>query len=155
MKVRELRGILEQLVQLYVSAGSTTAAKDLQKITDALENQDEKDIETFIADIRLVLTQPPKAKKSRRASAEVLGLSTGADGIKEHLERLQHAGNNRENFDRALDQLKADKKLKLADLTEIAHRYSGNVTKYKSIRLAQEDISKTFVRNARFENKLR
>src|SRR5258708_31479898 len=42
-----------------------------------------------------------------------------------------------------------------ACLAEIARQYSESVTKYKSIRAAHDDVAKAFVRQARFENKLR
>jgi len=43
----------------------------------------------------------------------------------------------------------------LSDVAEIARQYSLSVTKYKSIKAAHTDIEKAFLRQARFENKLR
>lgn len=67
-----------------------------------------------------------------------------------HHQTLTAAGNDKAKFDSALKGMKLNK----AQATVLAHKYTHSVTKYKTIKAAKEDISKGFVRNARFANKI-
>ena len=55
----------------------------------------------------------------------------------------------------AFNNLKASKSLKSPDVSEIARQFSLSVTAYKSKPAAYSDIEKAFIRQGRFENKLR
>lgn len=67
---------------------------------------------------------------------------------------LRNAGADPQVFDAAFARMKSDKPIKAPDISEIARPYANSVTKYKSIAAAHADISKAFVQQARFANKL-
>ena len=71
----------------------------------------------------------------------------------EHVSALNATGTNRAAFDKALDNLKASK-LSTAEIGQVANRYADTVTKYKSKADAHKDISRAYIRNARFQNKI-
>ena len=71
----------------------------------------------------------------------------------EHLAALNANSNNRAAFDKAHDDLKASK-LSTAEIGNVANRYADTVTRYKSKADAHKDISRAYIRNARFANKL-
>jgi hypothetical protein len=152
--IAELRLVLGHLQQLYVSAGANGPAKDLKTFSDALQAHAGKPVDLFVAEVRARLGQA-EAKPKARKKAAAESAPRNEDAIGDHVAQLRGAGTDRPMFDQALDRLKADKSLKLPELAEIARQYSDSVTRYKSISAAQNDISKAFVRQARFENKLR
>jgi len=107
------------------------------------------------ADIKHNLSQaaPKPAKRGKAAS----GASTASDenAIERHLGELREAGTDQNAFDVAFKKLKASNRSSCRNLAEIAHQFSLSVTAYKSKAAAYSDIEKAFVRQARFENKLR
>jgi hypothetical protein len=152
MTVAELRGILSHLQNLYVAGGAKGPAKDLQIIADLLRPHADARLGNFIEDLRARLSQgKAKAKPRQKSDAKP---TLNENTIVAHVTRLRDAGTQQSRFEEALERLKADTALKLADVTEIARRYSNSVTKYRSLAAAQKDISQAFVRRARFENKL-
>ena len=155
MKIGEFRIILDRLQQLCVSAGAKGPAKDLQALRDVLGPHAEKPVDVFVAETLNSLSRPPKLKSRKNTSELSKSYPVNEDAVRHHVAQLRNAGTNRSSFDQAMDKLKSDNALRLADLTEIAHQYSSSVTKYKSIASAHQDISKAFIRQARFENKLR
>lgn len=154
MKVGELRLILDQLRQLYASAGASGPGKDLKALIDVLDLRAGESVDTFVADIKLRLRAGPskKAQRSGKAGGTAAPLNEGAIGS--YVAQLNAAGTDRQVFDAVFAKMTADKALRLAELTEIAHRYSGGVAKHKSVASAHDGISKAFVRQARFINKL-
>jgi hypothetical protein len=153
IRVSELRTILGNIQRLCASAGAKTAAKDLQAFSDMLKPYSDAQIEKACADIKDHLSRAT-AKPARRGKAA--GNASGHENVVEqHLNELRSAGTNQTVFDLAFKKLKASKSVKLADLSEIARQFSLSVTTYKSKAAAHSDIEKAFVRQARFENKLR
>ena len=155
MKVSELRTILGTIQQLCASAGANTAAKDLQTFSDVLKLYSDMQVAKACADIKHHLSQPT-AKPAKRGKAA--GQSTTApdqEAIQRHLTELRGAGTDQQAFELAFKKLKASKSVKLADLSEIARQFSLSVTAYKTKAAAYSEIEKAFVRQARFENKLR
>src|SRR5262245_51499714 len=152
MKIGELSVILDRVRQLYLSAGAKGPAKDIKTLSDALGPHADKSVEVFIATIESKLSLANAKSKSRtRATSKLLN----EDAIRYHIGQLSQAGTDRTAFDHALGELNSDKSLKLGDLAEIARQYSASVTKYKSTAAALQDITKAFIRQSRFENKLR
>jgi hypothetical protein len=155
MTVSELRAVLGKIQQLCASAGGKTAAKELQSFCDILKPYSDMQVANACADIRRHLSQAA-ARPARRAKAP--GKSTTApneDSVQRHLTELRDAGTDQQAFDLAFKKLKVSKSVKSADLSEIARQFSLSVTAYKSKAAAYSDIEKAFVRQARFENKLR
>jgi hypothetical protein len=155
VKIAELRLILDQLQQLYVSAGANGPAKDFKTFNDVLGPHAASPVDVFVKDLKDRLGRATEKSKGRRKAESGKSASENEEAIRHHVANLRHAGTDRSAFDQAFDLLKSDKSLKLPDLAEIARQYSESVTKYKSIRAAHDDVAKAFVRQARFENKLR
>lgn len=122
MKVAEIRGILEEVAQVYAAAGAKAPASDMETLADALKNADESDFDRFIANLEENFTNP-------------------AD---RHMAALNAAGLNDARFEIAFAKLNADKTLKLADLDKIgstftksphfAKLYKTRAAKLKQIR---------------------
>jgi hypothetical protein len=154
MTVAELRSILSHLQNLYAAGGAKGPAKDLQIIADLLRPHAAARLGNFVEDLSARLAQGKAKPKAGKNSKALAGPALNEDSIVAHVTRLRDAGTQQHRFDEALERLKADSSLKLAEATEIAHRYSNSVSKYRSIGAAHKDISQAFIRRARFENKL-
>jgi hypothetical protein len=153
VKVGQLTLILGQIRELYVAAGASGPAKDLKTLSDALTVHSENSVEAFVAETRRRLSEPPRKSKGRKkAGAAAAPLNEGA--ITSYVAQLNNAGTDRRAFDAVFERLTADKLLRVGELTEIAHRYSGGAAAFKSAAAARSDIAKAFVRQARFANKL-
>jgi hypothetical protein len=154
MTVGELRTILGNIQQLYAAAGAKTAVSDLQAFSDMLKPYSDMPVDKTCAEIKQRLSEPAKKPAKRAARA---GSSTAPNQslILQHLTELREAGTDQQAFNLAFKKLKASKSLKLPDVAEIARQFSLSVTPYKSKTAAYADIEKAFVRQARFENKLR
>ncbi len=155
MTVSELRAVLGKIQQLCASAGAKTAAKELQSFSDILKPYSDMQVAKACADIKHHLSQPAVKPAKRGKAAGQSGAAPDQDAIQRHLTELRDAGKDQQAFDLTFKKLKASKSVKLADLAEIARQFSLSVTAYKSKAAAYSDIEKAFVRQARFENKLR
>jgi hypothetical protein len=154
MTVGELRTILSNIQQLCVSAGAKNAAKDLQTFSDILKPYSNIQIAQACAEIKRHLSEPtPKAPKPPKPPKPPS--QSDPEAVQGHLSELREAGTDQPAFALAFKKLKASKSVKLADLAEIARQFSRSVTAYKTKAAAYSDIEKAFVRDARFENKLR
>jgi hypothetical protein len=153
VKIEELVRVLDQIREFYASAGAIGPANDLAKLVDSLKTRRGIDVDMFVAEMRQRLSAPPqKRSKATKKNAAPAPVNTAA--IARYLQALKSVGTNQVAFDVLFNSLKADTELGLAEFTEIAHRYSGGVVKYKSIAAARSEISKAFIRQARFANKL-
>jgi hypothetical protein len=155
MTVSELRIILGNIQQLCTSAGAKTAAKDLQTFSDFLRPYSDSQVAQACADIKRHLTEATAKPAKRGKAAGKSSTVPNQDAIQRHLTELREAGTDQQAFALAFEKLKASKSVKSADLAEIARQFSHSVTAYKSKAAAYSDIEKAFVRQARFENKLR
>lgn len=154
MKVADLRAVLSHLQQVYVAGGAKGPAKDLQIISDVLRAHADDDLSTFLTDLGARLTRAPEKPKGRNKSTVSAKAVLNEGVIASYVALLRDAGTLQPRFDSAFQQLKSDTSLNLSNLTEIAHRYSNSVSKYRSLGAAHKDISQAFIRRARFENKL-
>jgi hypothetical protein len=155
MTVGELRTILSNIQRLCASAGAKTAAKDLQTFSDILKPYLNIQIAQACADIKRHLSEATAKPAKRGNAAGTPSPVRNEDAIQRHLTELREAGTDQQAFDLAFKKLKASKSIKVADLAEIARQFSRSVTAYKTKAAAYSDIEKAFVREARFENKLR
>jgi hypothetical protein len=151
MTVSELRTILGNIQRLFAAAGVKTAATELQTFSDVLKPYSDMQVAKACADIKDHLSQPTgKPPKPPKAP-----IQPDPEAIQRHLTELRDAGTDQPAFALAFKKLKASKSVKLADLAQIARQFSRSVTAYKTKAAAYSDIEKAFVREARFENKLR
>ena len=155
MKIAHLILILNHLQQLYHAAGAKTPAEDIKVFTDALRPHANVPVNQFVSAVRdglakeMTVSKPPGTKGSPKTKV------SNAASIDTQVKLLRASGTDRSAFENAFANLKSAKHLTLAELAEIARQYAYTVTKYKSKASALDDISKAFVRQARFENKLR
>jgi hypothetical protein len=153
--VRELRTILGNIQQLFAAAGANTAVKDLQAFSDMLKRYSDLPIDKACANIKQSLSQAAERPTKRTRKSAKPSTSVDQDLIQQHLTELREAGSDQQAFESAFKKLKASKSLKTSDVAEIARQFSLSVTAYKSKNAAYSDIEKAFIRQARFENKLR
>lgn len=154
MKVAEFHSILSHLERVYMAGGAKGPAKDLQIISDVLRPHADTQLSRFVADLSARLISAKEKPKGRKKSAAPVKAALDESVIASYVALLREAGTLQTRFDQALQRLKADSSLNLSSLTEIAHRYSNSVSKYRSLSAAHKDISQAFIRRARFENKL-
>lgn len=154
--VAQLRAVLDGLHAFSVAAGAKAAATDLKIFSDMLRPYADSAVTAFCAGMSAKLSAASAKPKGRKKAAapKPRGASNEA-AIRQYIAELRDAGTDRPSFDAVFGRLTADKSLKAADVGEIARAYAHSVTKYKSIAAARDDIAKAFVRQARFENKLR
>ena len=155
MTVSELRAVLGKIQQLCSAGGANTGAKDLQTFSDILKPYSDMQVAKACADIKHHLSQATAKPAKRGKAAGQSSTIPNQDAIQQHLTELRDASTDQQAFDLAFTKLKASKSVKLPDLAEIARQFSLSVTAYKSKPAAYSDIEKAFVRQARFENKLR
>ena len=156
MKIADLILILNHLQQLYLAAGAKTPAEDIKVFTDALRPHANVPVNQFVSAVRDGLAkQMTVSKPPRRTKGSPKTKVSNAASIDTQVKLLRASGTDRSAFENAFANLKSAKHLTLAELAEIARQYAYTVTKYKSKASALDDISKAFVRQARFENKLR
>jgi hypothetical protein len=153
--VGQLRAVLDGLQQFSVAAGAKTAAQDFKAFSEMLEPFGSQGVSAFCAEMKAKFQAAAEKPKTRKKpSAKPKAVASEAT-IQHYIVELQKAGTDRSAFEGVFGRLVADKSLKSADVSEIARAYANSVTKYKSAVAARDDIEKAFVRNARFENKLR
>jgi hypothetical protein len=153
--VAELRTVLGNIQQLYAAAGAKTAVKDLETFSDMLKPYADMPVDKVCAEIKQNLSLSAKNPAKRSSARAGASTSFNQDLIQQHLTELRNAGIDQQAFDLAFKKLKASKSLKSPDIAEIARQFSLSVTAYKSKTVAYSDIEKAFIRQARFENKLR
>lgn len=156
MKVGELDAILDRIQKLYLSAGAKGPAKDLQTFRKVLHPHFETPVNEFVAFTKRCLDKPVgRTRATGKVAKGDRDAPPNESAIKDHVTQLRGAGNNKTAFDRALETLKSNKTLMLAEFAEIARQYANTVTKYRTITSAEKDIFKAFLRASRFEEKLR
>jgi hypothetical protein len=146
MKIKEFKGILRRLEELYAAAGMAAQAKDLHSVTQLLGDSNEKTVDEFITETKALLERPQPA-----GTPSVVDEQRVAD----HSARLLGAGTDQTAFQSALDALDADEKLGTREWYAIANRYrnapsgASHVYKFKSVKAARAAIRDVFIE--RFE----
>lgn len=130
MKASDLKSVLRDLSELFRSSGSARAAEDVNLLTSRLQDEDGKPAAEAIEMLERELIPP----KPVRLFAQ------------RYVAALKEAGLDEEAFDRVLDELKADKMIKKADLIEVMQGYAGAHSRARSIKEAFEVINRKFSR---------
>jgi hypothetical protein len=154
VKVANLVHLLNQLRNIYASAGANGPAEDFRILTETLAPYVELDLAIFLTQAREGLDAPKRKSSKAPARNLIAAPSVNRDLIAQYVAALKNVGIDQAAFDRLFGALKADKSLGLGELTEVAHQYSGGVSRFRTIAAAQNEISKAFIRHARFVNKL-
>jgi hypothetical protein len=132
-----------------------TAVKDLQVFSDLLRPYSDAPVDKACAEIKHSLSRSAERPAGRTKAVAKSAVTLNQNLIEQHLASLRQAGTDQSAFDLSFERLKTSKSVKLPDLSEIARQFSLSVTAYKSKAAAYSDIENAFVRQARFENKLR
>ena len=156
MTIGELCQILRRIEHLYSASGANAQAKDLKALAQCLSPHVNISVEAYVTDAKERLSRPqtkPKRAKTVAGSGKKAALDEAA--VLNMIDNLQRAGTDPAAFEQAFNAVRTDKSLKLAEVAEIARRYAGTATSYKSKSAAQKDIAQEFIRQARFEEKIR
>jgi hypothetical protein len=151
MKIEEFKAVLKRLEQLYLAAGATGPAKDLQSITRLLEGHEGKSLDEFIAETIAVLAGPSEPEKKIDVNDQ--------QRVAVHAQRLLDAGTNESAFQAALEALDQDRGLRKVDWIAIANKYRNAPTgatysyKFDSIKDARASISDVFTERFESESK--
>jgi hypothetical protein len=154
IRIAELAGGLEQIYAISALVGTKGAADDIRKFLDLLKGHIDYDVVGFVRHSQECLKLPQKGKRAASTGRPRTAPAPDPATIENYEKDLKRAGTDRVGFDEVFNRLKRDKKLKKADLVELAQRYSRTATKYKTKDAAIEELEITFVRNARFLNKI-
>jgi hypothetical protein len=155
VKVADLVRVLDQLQQIYALAGANAPAKDFRTLTETLTPYVNLELAAFVTQARENLNAPKEKRSKKSAGRLVPTEPVNVELVASYVAALKNVGTNLAAFDELFRNLKADNRLGLKELTEVAHQYSAGVSKYRTVAAAQSEISKAFIRHARFVNKLR
>lgn len=154
VKIAELARGLEQIYALSALVGTKSAVNDIRKFLDLLKVHIDDDVVDFASHSQECLKLPQKGGRAASTGRKRTAPAPDPATIENYEKELKRAGTDRAGFEEVFGRLKRDKKLKKADLIELALRYSGAPAKYKTKDAAIEEIEITFVRNARFLSKI-
>jgi hypothetical protein len=155
LTVGDLSVVLNHIRRLFDSAGAKSAVKDLEALSRVLAPHANMSVAAFCADAETRIQQTQRTKSRKKAPVSVGAVESNSEAIREYVTQLRDAGTDQQAFDAAFERLRGDKAIKSPYVGEIARQYSLSATKYKSIKAAHADIKRTFLRQARFENKVR
>lgn len=138
MKISEFRAGINDLRAALRNWGVVKQAGELESLASALEEFDDLTIAELVKKLRAINTSPatPKAPRPLNVAA-----------IDHYLAILKDAAHSSDAFDRAVEQVIADKKqLPPAELKELARQFGGSVPE----RSSRAAIS-TFLKARRLE----
>lgn len=119
MKISEFRAGLDDLQAALRKWGATKQAGELDSLTAALAEFDDLTLADLACRIRAINAQPRASKTAKPLDAAA---------IERYLAMLKAAAHSSETFDRAVEQVIADKKqLPPAELKELARQFGGSV----------------------------
>lgn len=114
---------------------SKSAVADLNRFNTCLAQFDDLTVAQFCKACEQLT---PKASPSPKATATNEGIVTA------YLSKFQEAIGDRTKFDAVMAQLKADKSVRIGELSDIAQRYVGGTSKYSRKPDAYKEISLRF-----------
>jgi hypothetical protein len=118
-----------------VQANKSTLA-DLQRLSECLSQFDELTVSQFCKKCESINVQAGPPRKIPSSINEELAAS--------YARSLSDALESQQNFDAVLSSIKGDKRVRLPELTIIAHKFVGGVNKYKKTAEALKDIKLRF-----------
>ena len=147
MDVTELKTVLQRLEELYAAGGASAAAKDFRSIAGLLDGHEDKSLDAFIDETRMVLGKP----KTLASAAKAPKASANDELVATYVQRLLGAGIDQERFEPILAELDHDKRTSRIEWFAIANGYRNTPTngtfefKFKSIPEARKFIRDTFI----------
>lgn len=135
MKVRDLKGTIDQIEAIFEEAGAKAAAADFAELRLLFEGHEDESVDDFVRSLReLYVKAPRETAKPAEASNQV----------QSYVEKLKSFENNDDAFMELTEQLKADKSIGKDDMNEIQRLYVGGREAWPSRQAAWESIVKTF-----------
>jgi hypothetical protein len=126
VRVRDLKATLAEIHGIFVSAGARPQQKAFGRVTDALANYEDDDLDEFLTDLETA------------SNAAVAPLA------KRYVDMLTDAGSDEPRFLAVLSQLSADKKVKKPDLQRIVKGFTGAVDRRANAAQLSDEIKKAF-----------
>lgn len=136
MKVSDLKVILQRFQAMFDAAGARRQAADLARLIGALDGYDAVSVDDFVDQMEALLAED--------APEPANDLS-----IRRHVNRLKEAALDRIAFDKAVADLRSDRRVRKAELDKIAFGYIGGRQSYPSKKAALEAIEGKFLERAR------
>jgi len=133
LPIARLREALTKLGACLRSAEGEKAADDIAKLAELLDGCGQVSVEEFVSEARewLVEASQPKAKleaavkPARPARQKPVALSAGTLPPTDYATLLQRTATDNTQFDQTVERLRADRRIKKADMREIARLFLG------------------------------
>lgn len=126
--LRPLHDSLDKLHALLVSAGGNKAADDIQKLLLIVRGCEHLSISQFLADARIWLSPAPKVPRSG-SSRQPIARAHEDDRkqlAQSYADALTAATADNSSFDEIVGKLRGDKRIRTAEMREIAQIFLGH-----------------------------
>jgi hypothetical protein len=124
-----LREVLTKLEACLRSAEGKKGADDIAKLVELIGGCGQASVDAFVSEARVWLaeaTQPkPKSKSARAPRKSSTAPMVEVLSLNEYANRLKQAARDNPQFDELVERLRGDKKVKKADMREIAQLFLG------------------------------
>ena len=135
MKMIQLRKALSSYERLLDETQADAELRmNLARLNAWLSQYDKLDVDEICSSSGTPATKSAKAANTQIDTATVDAFSV----------RLSALGSDRTNLERVLSEMKSDKRVRVAEASEIAQRYVGGTSKYKSKADALKEIKLRF-----------
>ncbi len=135
MKISELRKAIAAYETLLEQVGGGTEHREALKQLNAWLARFNGIEASELNQLSLSDGAPPAPRPSKQADSSL---------VTEYSDMFKAAAGDRARFELAFSQLRSDKRVRLAELNEIALRYVGGTSKYKSKADAMKEIKLRF-----------
>lgn len=141
MTAKSLQNLLDHVHDLFAAGGARKSADAVAQLNSMLEAEgaDKRSLNDVLNDIDGRMRPP----------------SQTPDPVELHVARLIDAGTDEVAFGNALEALKSDRTVRVANLQKIAEGYGISYLPKKTKAAIFSEIQRRFVENARAANKLR
>jgi len=127
LALTETRSALLSLERALRNAEGKKGADDIAKLAQLLEGCGQTSVSEFVSDARAWLeeTRKPKPTRERAAQKKSAAPATPALRADEYAALLKEAFKDNVRFDLLVERLRGDKKIKKADMREVARTFLG------------------------------
>jgi hypothetical protein len=146
MKVAELRTVLEEVQAIYEASRSDKPANDFAEFITLLDGHEEQSVEEFLAELS-ALFKPASGK------AAAAGKLPDVQIVASYIDRLAAAGTDEAKFEPVYAELGGDKRVRIQEMSAIAHEYIQGRDKWPSRAAGYQAIKKRFVQRADRESR--
>jgi hypothetical protein len=150
--IQRIWKILSKLQTLLVSAGSKTAAADIGKVINLLQNCDQVTVSRLAEDVNSWAARRPGKPKSPKSKRGIPNENFRSELGREYVHELKIASYDNAIFDQIVARLHNDKRIRKQEMREIAEEFLGyEIAKTKGRADALQDIIDRQMLSARQE----